>query len=235
MGAQLESKARKSSAELAQKTDQSRQNQNTKRQNSGFLNAFMNQNESSKNPTENPESSEFVSQSSHKSLKLAAKDSEDLEVISALCQDAIIPAPNFVYRKETKQFQVKINRFCHESEPFRMNQKLIYQRVLATLEFNFVDRVQTQNFDQKDDTAYYNLMAIQLQTTDNDTYLIDLMFSEGAKIRLSVSELSVFLIDSRELTYTPHLPSHDAKAVEDYEICKAILREKSVNENRAAE
>ena len=48
-------------------------------------------------------------------IKLFAKSANDLNVISALCQDSIGTAQNIVRNKKDKSFSILINRFKWES------------------------------------------------------------------------------------------------------------------------
>ena len=57
-------------------------------------------------------------------LKLLARDEEDLAVISAILQDALIPVSEMAYLPEEHRFALVANRFRWEAPPGRPREKL---------------------------------------------------------------------------------------------------------------
>ena len=47
-------------------------------------------------------------------LRLLARDEDDVAVVSALLQDAIIPGADMEFKRKTNQFFIVANRFCWE-------------------------------------------------------------------------------------------------------------------------
>ena len=50
-------------------------------------------------------------------LRLLARDKDDVAVVSALLQDAIIPGADMEFKRKTNQFFIVANRFCWEIQP----------------------------------------------------------------------------------------------------------------------
>lgn len=168
----------------------------------------------------------------HSPLKLRAEDSEDIDIMSSLLQDAIIPGSHFHYDKAEQTFFIKANRFCWETPPHTVNGTPVFTRVQTAIEFKNILRVQTQNFDQKAHIIYYDLLSVTahrpLEAFDeqiHDMMCIDLICAGGARIRLHTSQIEILVIDSQETTFTETLPRHDDSAIEDFEISERVLRE----------
>ena len=153
----------------------------------------------------------------HEPLKLYAQDFLDLDVISALLQDAIIPGTNFHYDPQGKTFTILTNRFCWEEPPERLNNKKIYGRILCCLQFQHIDKVQHIDLDPQKPEEHYNLLQISAQSDKqtNDEHMendggseIFLTLSGTARLRLFVSQLSCSLTDLDDMWYTLNKPEH---------------------------
>ena len=52
-------------------------------------------------------------------LKLRAVSAEDVEILSALLQDAIIPGEDMTHDRTGRRFVMVVNRFCWDQPPCR--------------------------------------------------------------------------------------------------------------------
>ena len=50
-------------------------------------------------------------------LKLSAADAEDLQVIAAICQDALVPVSEMAFLQDEKRFVLALNRFRWDQAP----------------------------------------------------------------------------------------------------------------------
>ena len=141
----------------------------------------------------------------HDPLKLQAQDAVDLKVISALLQDAIVPATNFKYDSSDQTFTILANRFCWEESPERLNHRKIYGRIQCCLQFHHVHTVQHINIDRKDIKKHYNLLSIDAINLED----VLITFSDSSKLRLKITELSCVIRDIDEMWYTTTVPKHD--------------------------
>ncbi len=205
---------------MGSKSDKAKTLEQSATKSETYLGSFFNQ-------AQEKELSREFSETSHQPLSLKATDEEDLEIMSSLLQDAIIPATNFHFISEKQQFIIKLNRFCWEDKPHNINGKPIYTRVLTAIEINHVKRVQTQNFDRSAVETYYNLLAIlpAQDNADGDTY-IELIFAGDARVRITVDDMKIFMIDSQETSYTEQRPDHNQ------DMQNMILKELEANQNR---
>ena len=72
-------------------------------------------------------------------LRMMAQDGDDLHVIAACLQDALVPLSGLEYDKEGGNFHLLANRFCWECESDDQEQGIsCYTRVPAGLAFHHV-------------------------------------------------------------------------------------------------
>ena len=146
-------------------------------------------------------------------LKVAAVDSEDLNILSAHLQDAIIPLHSMHYNEDTGTFSGLCNRFCWEHDDHYFEGKQLFHRVHSGLTFHGVSEVHHRGFDPHGDERTLNLLTVKTQAGHNGTTHIHLVFSGQSEIRLSVNSIKCLLGDLHHPWPTEKKPSH--KASED--------------------
>ena len=140
-------------------------------------------------------------------LKLRADDSDDLAVISACVQDALISVKDLTYDREARSFTFVANRFRWEGQPAKVNGAPAYERTLCTVSFAAVEQVSYRGFRRTGEDRILSLLAVRPKV---DEGVIDLEFSGGATVRLGISEIRVHATDVGEPWPTPWRPDHDA-------------------------
>lgn len=133
-------------------------------------------------------------------LRLFAKDPDDLSVISALLQDALVPLGDMAYLPEEKSFIMALNRFRWEAGDGARTR----ERVHSGLRFDRVGRVRYRGLDRRRRGAILSLLAIAY-----DQGVSTLHFSGSGIIRLEADELRCGLEDFGEPWPTPTAPHHD--------------------------
>ena len=97
-------------------------------------------------------------------LRLKVSSDEDLQVLSALLQDAIIPGEDMVYARADQRFILVANRFCWDqpTEDGLVSEsgEPVFQRQLCGVQFLGVSRVQTSGLPADRKAALLNLLAI---------------------------------------------------------------------------
>jgi hypothetical protein len=144
-------------------------------------------------------------------FKVTARDAEDLAVVAAFLQDAILPAPEMTYDPETKRFVAILSRFRWERVdrgPTGEDGAPLYERVHTALRFEEVTSVRSIKLDRGDPKLMLNLLSIGWETVDGGD-VVDLVFADGATIRLDVARLSCHVEDLGEPWVTPFRPDHD--------------------------
>jgi hypothetical protein len=138
-------------------------------------------------------------------LKLVALDNEDIEVVSAHAQDALVKVGDIMWRPAEKRLLVVINRFDWESA-----QSVVppYRRRLAALRFERVNGFKQRNVTCSAKDAVLNLLAIEFTPTDAPAGHVILTFSGGAALRLEVECLEAELADLGPVWATAACPAH---------------------------
>jgi hypothetical protein len=124
-------------------------------------------------------------------LKLIALDAEDLEVISAYVQDAVVRVGDMAFARRDRRFALLMNRFAWESNESRS--KGLRKR--AALHFDAVQSVRSAGFDTNAHDGVLDLLAITFEPTDGPAGTVELSFAGGASVRLTVECLEARLAD----------------------------------------
>jgi len=140
-------------------------------------------------------------------LRLIALDTEDLAIVSAHVQDAVLRVSDINWLAREKHFVLGMNRFVWETASGGLWRKRDYQRRRAALHFARVSKVQSIGIDRHSDTVL-ELLAIRFEPTDPPSGDVVLDFAGGAAIRLSVEVLEIELTDLGPAWSTPVAPHH---------------------------
>lgn len=125
-----------------------------------------------------------------KPLNLVARDADDLAVISALIQDAVLMAADLRYTKSKRRFALLINRFRWEDSTAQRP-----ERVRSLLVFDDVTVVQGQGLDRTDPDIVLSLLSLGFAAGDDGTGAVTLTFAGDGALALGVEALEVSLKD----------------------------------------
>lgn len=141
-------------------------------------------------------------------LKLRAEDEEDLAVLSACLQDALVPLSDMAYLAEEKRFVLVANRFRWESEGNKPRRHS--ERVLCGLCFEKVAGVSRRGLGEVHQSGFLSLLAVEAAEGGADCPgpAVTLTFSGEAAIRLETSGLLCHLEDLGESWPTSWHPKH---------------------------
>lgn len=134
-------------------------------------------------------------------LRLAALDAEDLTVISAHLQDAILRPEDLTYLADEQRFLMVARRFdwTPDVPPRRRLAGLHIERVLAA---------KTRGL-RRGDAMPMSLLALTFTPTDAPSGVIDLVFSGGAGVRLEVECIEVRMKDLGPVWEAATRPGHE--------------------------
>ena len=127
-------------------------------------------------------------------LKLIAFDEDDLAIVSAHLQDAVMRVADMAYMPSQKRFAAILNRFDWERVA-KEAEDADFQRRRTALRFDRVLRAQIKNVKPSADTRVLSLLAIQFEAVDPPGGLITLTFSGDAAIQLQVECIEAELRD----------------------------------------
>jgi hypothetical protein len=134
-------------------------------------------------------------------LKLAALDVEDLAIISAQMQDAVLLVGDMVYHARQRQFALIANRFAWD-------QADTAERRRTGLHFGRVLQVKTLNIDLLARDEVLSLLAISFAEINTPSGEVLLTFSEGATVRLIVECLECQMADLGPAWAARAVPQH---------------------------
>ena len=141
-------------------------------------------------------------------LRLKAVDPEDLQVMAACLQDALIPLNEMAFMTGEHRFLAAFNRFQWEraATPEKAHSLTLCQSVLR------VDRVRDVKYrglDRDLDGIKFELLTILAEPIDAGGFSIVLLFAGDVAIKLQVSEICLTLEDFGDPWPANIAPQHD--------------------------
>lgn len=124
-------------------------------------------------------------------LKLRAEDAEDLHVLSACLQDALVHVGEMTYLPRRRRFVMACNRFKWE-EAARDGQ---HRRVRCGVHFDGVLAVSNRGFDPGRRDQLLELLVVRGEPGEDGAATIALEFAGGAAVRLDVECIDCSLAD----------------------------------------
>ena len=142
-------------------------------------------------------------------LKLAALDADDLAIVSAHLQDAILRAGDLAWLPERRRFVLVARRFDHAVEASETP-----RRRLAGVHFERVLGVKAKGIAPGEDSdATLSLLAVTFEPGDTPSGIATLVFAGGAAILLNLECVEVRLRDLGPVWETEGRPDHEADPI----------------------
>ncbi|HRO13279.1 DUF2948 family protein [Amaricoccus sp.] len=141
-------------------------------------------------------------------LRLRAEAPEDLEVMSALVQDAIAQTSEIAWSRKHRRFSLLLNRFRWEDAPAAERQGRPYERVRAVLAIDGVLAARTSGIDPKDRDLVLELLALTFEPAEAGAGTLRLVAAGDGEIALDVECLDLRLADVTRPYIARSLPSH---------------------------
>jgi hypothetical protein len=142
-------------------------------------------------------------------LKLIALDADDLAVVSAHVQDSVTKVGDLAWKPAEKRFIVPLHRFVWEIEAGRFR-KPHNERRNSVLHFEGVTYAQASGIDRTKKQDVLSLLTIRFHSTEEPAGTIELVFSAGGAIRLSVDYIEARLADLGGAWEAATRPRHGA-------------------------
>jgi hypothetical protein len=148
-------------------------------------------------------------------LKLIALDAEDLSIVSAHLQDAVLLVGDMVYQPRQRRFVAIANRF--DWALAAKNQKTAageFVRHRAAIRIERITAAKLQSIDLKAKQQTLSLLAIEFHHSGPDTPDGDilLLFAGGGAIRLTVECIEAQLEDLGAAWAARSKPNHSGSA-----------------------
>lgn len=127
-------------------------------------------------------------------LKLIALDEQDLAVVSAHLQDAVVRVADMAYLPRGQRFAMVLNRFDWAGVQGAGRRKA-YRRRRAGLRFERVRSARVSRLDLRRKDAFLSLLAVRFVPGEAPSGHVHLDFSGGAAIMLEVECIEAELKD----------------------------------------
>lgn len=127
-------------------------------------------------------------------LALWASDADDLQIMSALVQDAVLPGSEIGYDRRARRLALLINRFRWEDADQARAQKRGFERVRSLLAIHDVQKLQSDGITRDADTVL-ELLALLWQPGQDGMGRLVLEFAGGGALAAEVECLNLELRD----------------------------------------
>ena len=127
---------------------------------------------------------------SEKPLRLIAFDAEDLQVVSAHLQDALVRVGDMAWLPEQDRFVLGLQRFDWIAADAGQ-----CERAVASLQFDRARTVRQNGVPQREPNTTLSLRTVAFEPTEAPAGHVLLTFSGGAALRLDVECLEAHLRD----------------------------------------
>jgi hypothetical protein len=137
-------------------------------------------------------------------LKLKAQDAEDLAVLSAHMQDALIRFADLGFEKKRRRFAFVASRYAWELAPSK-------ERRRTGLHFENVLAVKRKGFENTARDTILSLLSITWTPgADHPSGSVELVFANGHSLLLETEYLDARLSDLGPAWSTEATPSHES-------------------------
>ena len=141
-------------------------------------------------------------------LKLIALDDDDLKVVSAHLQDAVIRTEDIVFLPKERRFAILMHRFDWLSAAEAKGPNGGYERSQCVLRFEKVKHVQYKHLALGEHSEVVELLVVSFEPGEPPNGAIILTFAGGAAIKLHVDCIEAELRDLGPVWKTPYKPRH---------------------------
>ena len=145
-------------------------------------------------------------------LNLGAQDTEDLQVISSLTQDAVLTVDDLKWNRTERQVVTLLKRFRWEDVELAKQQGRDPERVQSLLVIQNATGLASQGIDRKQLDIVLSLMSLEFSGAEDGVGDLILTFSGDGALKVQIDGLDVALRDVTRPYVAPskQVPNHDA-------------------------
>lgn len=146
-------------------------------------------------------------------LRLIAHGADDIPVLSALLQDAVLPAAEMRLDARARRFAILLNRFRWEDRAAAEASKRAYERVRSLLVIEGVLAVRSQGIDRRDANLIVSILSLGYVAGADGAGVLTLILAGDGAIALDVEALDIRLEDVTRPYVAPsrRMPDHGAE------------------------
>ena len=130
-----------------------------------------------------------------KALNIGAFDKSDLEIVSSLIQDSILPANEIKWLPTSNKLALLINRFRWEDKNLASSKDREAERVQSLLMISHVKSISSSGFSPKQRDKILSILSTSFDGDDGGLGNILFVLSGNAGIRVAVDALEINLRD----------------------------------------
>lgn len=138
-------------------------------------------------------------------LRLLAEDADDVAIISAALQDAIVKVGDIHYEPQARRLTLACNRFRWEGADGAQRA----ERVRSALQLGSVLAVKARRIKREPRDAVVELLAVDFRPGEAPGGEVLLSFAGGADLAVEVECLDAVLADISQPWPTRQAPRHD--------------------------
>ena len=139
-------------------------------------------------------------------LKLIARTTDDLRVISAHLQDSIVKTSDIANLKKNRIFLMQLNRFMWEDVEkgvFRKN-----KRIRTILKFESVLEAHAKNINPNKKNVFLDFLTLESKKMPDNNYEMKILFAGDSIIKIVSEVIEVTLDDQGKAWDTKNMPKH---------------------------
>ena len=141
-----------------------------------------------------------------KNLKLIARTVDDLRVVSAHLQDAIVNINDIANLKKNKILLLQLNRFMWEDVEKGLLRK--NKRIRTILKFENVIKVKSRNINLARKDKFLDFLTIETNQMTDNNYEMKILFAGDSILKVTAEVIEVTLDDQGEAWDTKNKPKH---------------------------
>ena len=139
----------------------------------------------------------------HKPLKLFGRTADDMDIMSAHIQDAVLQTGDMTFLDDQRRVVLVMNRFCWEAPDSKS------LRVRSALQIGAITSARRRNIRTDPSDGVLSLLALRFEADDAPAGTVSIIFSGGGEIRLAVEACEAILEDITEPWSAKRRPAHD--------------------------
>ena len=130
-----------------------------------------------------------------KALNIGAFDKSDLEIISSILQDSILPTKEIKWLPKSDKLVLLVNRFRWENKDLELSKGKRIERVQSLLMISHVKSVSSSGFSPKQKDKVLSILSISFDGDDGGFGNVLIILSGYGGIRVGVDALEINLRD----------------------------------------
>ncbi|MHA3980497.1 DUF2948 family protein [Halovulum sp. GXIMD14794] len=128
-------------------------------------------------------------------LRLRAETHEDVPVLSALLQDAVLPSNEISWSRTGLRFAALVNRFRWEDKNAAEAARRPYERVRSVLTVRGALKVASNGVDPSDKDLVLSILALEFDPAEDGTGRVRLVLAGDGEIAIDVECIDLALED----------------------------------------